>query len=118
MKINLIVLKTAQSEKLAKFYGQLGIKFDQHRHGNGPLHFAAQVNGITFEIYPLPKDVNIADNTLRLGFGVTSLDQLIENLKKQAIKVIKDPTITEWGYQALIEDPDGRKIELRDEDIE
>jgi len=40
MKINLIVLKTASPDALASFYEELGIKFENHRHGAGPLHYA------------------------------------------------------------------------------
>jgi lactoylglutathione lyase len=117
MKINLIVLKTSQPEKLAAFYQQLGMKFDHHKHGNGPFHFAAEVNDLTFEIYPLPKGSEIADDTLRLGFTVSNMEYVIQKLKTSGVKVIKDPTITEWGYQSVVEDPDGRKIEIKEEPV-
>src|SRR6218665_262622 len=117
MKINLVVIKTPHPEQLACFYGQLGMNFDHHKHGGGPLHFATEVDGVTFEIYPLPKHRNDADNTLRLGFKVINLDSLVDHLRKQGVKIINDPAITEWGYQALIEDPDGRKISLEDESV-
>jgi lactoylglutathione lyase len=117
MKINLIVLKTAQPGKLVRFYQQLGMNFEEHRHGNGPLHFAAEINDVVFEIYSLSKESGPADNTLRLGFTVSKLDHLVENLQRSGVKIIRNPTMTEWGYQALIEDPDGRKIELKDEVI-
>jgi lactoylglutathione lyase len=113
MRINLVVIKTRQPENLAEFYQRLGIKFDHHKHGNGPMHVAAEMNDVVFEIYPLPKEIEIADNTIRLGFTVDDLDGAIENLKRSGAKIIKDPALTEWGYQALIEDPDGRKVELK-----
>jgi predicted enzyme related to lactoylglutathione lyase len=116
MKINLVVLKTSMPDDLAKFYGQFGIKFENHRHGNGPLHYAAQLNELVFEIYPLPKDKQKADDTLRLGFTVDNLDEIIKRLKSSGGKIIKEPGVTEWGYISIIEDIDGRKIELKEKE--
>jgi lactoylglutathione lyase len=114
MEINLVVLRTSRPADLAAFYEQLGIKFENHRHGSGPLHYAAEIDSVVFEIYPLPKDKDKADDTLRLGFAVDTLDQVIAGLKNSGAKLIKGPQITEWGYVAIIEDIDGRKIELKD----
>jgi len=114
MEINLIVLKTSQPDNLASFYGHLGIKFENHRHGTGPLHYAAELDNVVFEIYPLPKDREKADDTLRLGFTVNDLDDTIQKLKTSGGKIIKEPSHTEWGYVSIVEDLDGRKIELKD----
>jgi hypothetical protein len=45
MKLNLVVLKTSRPDDLAQFYGQLGIKFENHRHGTGPIHYASDIDG-------------------------------------------------------------------------
>jgi lactoylglutathione lyase len=114
MEVNLVVLKTTQPDDPALFYGQLGIKFENHRHGTGSLHYAAQMDKVVFEIYPLPKDKEKAADTLRLGFTVDNLDEVIKRLKNSGGKIIKEPGMTELGYVSIIEDMDGRKIELRD----
>ena len=114
MRLNLVVLKTSRPDALASFYEQLGIRFDEHRHGTGPLHFAAGIDNVVFEIYPLPKDQEKADDTLRLGFTVDNLDEVVGRLKNFGGKVFKEPGMTEWGYVAIVGDPDGRKIELKD----
>lgn len=113
MKINLIVLKTSRPHALASFYSQLGIRFENHRHGTGPLHYASEIDGVVFEIYPLPKDKANADDTLRLGFVVDNLDVVVMHLKNNGAKIIKEPGMTEWGYVSIIEDIDGRKLELK-----
>lgn len=64
------------------------------------------------EIYPLPGSVTVADNTTRLGFGVPRLDELIARLMEQQVIVLTMPVKTEWGYRAVVQDPDGRKVEL------
>lgn len=112
MKINLIVIRTNDIEKLANFYQKLGITFQYHRHGKGPFHYAAELTGTVFEIYPLLKGQEKPDNTLRLGFEVAALDELIALLIKDKVEILSAPTHSEYGYFAVVKDLDGRKIEL------
>ena len=110
--LNLLVLRTAQPDKLTAFYSHLGFQFDYHCHGNGPMHYSADINGLVFEIYPLLKNQDQADSSLRLGFQVEDLDKLLESLRKEKINILQEPKYAEWDYFAVIKDPDGRKIEL------
>jgi len=64
------------------------------------------------EIYPLPKGISQPDSTTRLGFSIDNLDLLIKDLRSRGIIIISEPTQSEWGYRAIIQDWDGRKIEL------
>lgn len=86
--------------------------FKQHQHGKGPSHYAASLDHVVFEIYPLPKGAEKADDTLRIGVTVENLEDIVENLQHSGVKIIKETSLTEWSYVALIEDTDGRKIEL------
>lgn len=113
-QINLLVIRTNQPKTLAEFYELLGIEFQYHRHGNGPFHYSAILNDFVFEIYPLLKNQQEVDKSLRLGFAVPQLDKLILKLKKNKIEIIKEPTQMEWGNIAIIKDLDGRKIELKE----
>lgn len=113
--LNLVVIKTKDPNELVKTYEAFGLTFDYHKHGNGPMHYANQTNGVTLEIYPLPKTIVEADNTLRLGFNVKALDLKIKKLEELGVKIISNPSQTEWGYSALVSDQDGRKIELTQE---
>ena len=110
--IHLIVIKTDKLEAQSAFYTSLGFKFDYHKHGTGPYHYASVGDCAVLEIYPLPKGVTQADNTTRLGFMVEDLDSLIEGLQSKDVKVVTPPVRSEWGYTAVVEDLDGRKIEL------
>jgi lactoylglutathione lyase len=113
MNINLLVLKTPRPAELASFYEKLGVQFEQQQHDTGPMHYAAQIDGIIFEIYPLPKNREKADDTLRLGFTVDDLLATVKRLKDSGAKIIQEPVVTEWGYGAVVEDLDGRKVELK-----
>ena len=112
MYLNLIVIRTNQPKKLSEFYEQLGLQFDYHRHGKGAWHYSAEIGNLIFEIYPLMKYQKKPDKSLRLGFVVENLDELILRLKEQNVEIVSMPKTSEWGYFAIIRDLDGRKIEL------
>ncbi|MFK7969274.1 MAG: VOC family protein [Bacteroidia bacterium] len=114
MHLNLLVLNTHDVQALVTFYTKIGLTFTEHKHGKGPVHFAyeAQERDFVFEIYPLPNHQNV-DATTRLGFGVENLDSLISGLKSNGILIDSEPKEQPWGYVAVALDPDGRKVELK-----
>lgn len=87
VKLNLLVLRCRDIQASKQFYEGLGMQFVQEQHGNGPAHFAAECDGMVFELYPL-KPSEAADN-IRLGFQTDTVRERI-----------------------LVTDPDGRKVEL------
>ncbi len=113
MKINLLVIRTSNPENLKTQYEKIGFEFDYHQHGNGPFHYASEKEGFVFEIYPLTKSMKEADNSIRLGFEVENLELTLKNIKNTDWKIISEINITEWGKTAVIQDSDGRKIELK-----
>ena len=116
MKLNLLVIKTNQLENLKNQYKLLGLEFEYHRHGKGAWHYATEIEGVVFEIYPVKSDSHV-DNSIRLGFSIPKLSEKIEFLKSSTWKIISEPQQTEWGKIAIIQDLDGRKIELSDTKI-
>ena len=112
MELQLLVLRTSDPHQLSAFYSLLGMSFDYHQHGNGPFHYAATTGQMTLEIYPLAKGQQQADIHLRLGFSIGNFDQTIALLKEQAVSFLADPSHTDFGFRAIVADPDGRKIEL------
>jgi lactoylglutathione lyase len=112
MDLTLLVIRSAIPEQLAKFYTLLGLTFDYHRHGNSPYHYSAPIGPTLLEIYPLAKTQERADTMLRLGFTIASFDAVIEELVRLETPFHQAPESTEWGVQAIVEDPEGRKVEL------
>jgi len=112
LELKLLVIRTPDPPQLAHFYTQLGLTFDYHQHGNGSFHFSAIVNETVFEIYPLTKNQTTPDSTLRLGFQINDFDKVLSQLNEFNIKIISLLTPTAWGIVAVVQDPDGRKIEL------
>lgn len=111
ISLNLVVLRTPDIKRAVEFYTRLGLKFVQHRHGNGPEHFSAETAGGVFELYPLSAG---APSTLgtRIGFHVPSIDDTLEGLSDYPGAVVTPTKKTEWGWRAVVADPDGHKIEL------
>ncbi|WP_315821736.1 VOC family protein [Paraflavitalea speifideaquila] len=112
MQLKLIVIRTPDPESLANFYSLLGLKFDYHKHGNSPYHYGTTIGETVLEIYPLAKGQTDPDKHLRLGLAVEDFDKTIETLKEKQVPFAAEPTQTEFGYLAIIIDPDGRKLEL------
>jgi predicted enzyme related to lactoylglutathione lyase len=54
----------------------------------------------------------LADTTTRLGFAVESLRQVVDKLAEAGTAVVANAQETEWGFRAVVRDPDGRAVEL------
>jgi lactoylglutathione lyase len=109
--MNLVVLRSPDIHRAAKFYRELGLLFTLERHGNGPEHFTSSVNGFVFEIYPL-KDGQTPTTSTRIGFMVDSVDQLVVLLQTIGAEIVSNPQDSEWGRRAIVRDLDGHMVEL------
>lgn len=112
MNIRLIVIRSADPDKLVRFYRLLGFVFEEHRHDKGPLHYAASIGDCVLEIYPLAKNQPSPDPDLRIGFTLDHFEESIVQLQKEQTFFVQKPMDTEFGYLAVVTDPEGRKIEL------
>jgi len=115
MHIRLLVIRSGNPEKLADFYTLFGLSFEYHKHGNSPFHYSASMGKTIFEIYPLAKGQSEPDISLRLGFDVENFSETIQKLKENNVTFFSEPSLTNFGYMTIIADPDGRKIEVYDQ---
>ena len=113
-KLNLLVIRTQNPEALKEQYEELGFQFQHHKHGKGPFHYAHEEKDFVFEIYPLKKSQETADNSLRMGFAIEELENSLEKLRQTNWKIISEVQDSEWGKFAIIQDLDGRKVELKE----
>ena len=88
--INLVVIRSTDVDRTLSFYRTLGLDFEQHQHGSGPLHYAAEVEGIVFEIYAT-STTNPNTAMIRLGFSVDSIDELLPSLEIVGAQVVSAP---------------------------
>ncbi len=100
--INLLVIRTKEPKLLKTQYEILGFNFEYHQHGNGPFHYAAEFNGFVFEIYPLTKSMDRADNSIRLGFDINNLESKMDIIKDSNWVVKSDLQQTEWGLISIV----------------
>lgn len=112
MEIRLLVIRTPDMAALAGFYALLGLTFDYHKHGKSPYHYSVTIGPTVLEIYPLAKGQTLADKDLRLGFAIDNFDATITLLQEKQTPFLTEPMQTDYGFMAIITDPDGRKIEL------
>ena len=110
-QINLVVIRSADIERAARFYERLGLSLTRHRHGSGPEHYACESEPVVFEIYPLSHETEATTGT-RLGFRVASIAEAVATLEETGATVVSPPKQSPWGRRAVITDPDGHRIEL------
>jgi lactoylglutathione lyase len=109
--LNLVVIRSANSERTVQFYRALGLSFNQEQHGDGPVHYASTLGAIAFEVYPCAPGVGSAVEP-RLGFRVPSIDQAVHAVTINGGRVLGPPKDSPWGRRAIVTDPDGRKVEI------
>ncbi|MEM1070790.1 MAG: VOC family protein [Planctomycetota bacterium] len=108
--LNLIVLRSDDIDRAADFYVEMGLLFIKHRHGQGPEHYVAEMNGLTFEIYPTGP--HGSTEATRLGFSVDDVDSIVDLLVKAGAELLQPPHESSWGRRATMKDFDGHTVEL------
>lgn len=108
----LVVLRSPDLARAAAFFTKLGLRFAMHRHGSGPEHAAAELpGGGVFEIYPLGTET-VSTLGTRIGFRVPSVDAALAALSDYPGCMLTPARDSEWGRRAVIQDPDGHRVEL------
>lgn len=110
-QLNLVVLRSPDIDRAAKFYTYLGLLFKKHAHGTGPEHYSSEVNGMVFEIYPATEKMPSTACT-RIGFVVDSVDNIVNLVIEAGARIVNAPQDSEWGRRAVVKDLDGHTIEL------
>lgn len=115
--VSSIVLFTARPERTIAFYRSLGIDFGEEDHGDGLLHAAADVGDVHLAVFTAFEGEHLAPSwraqgSVFIGFYVDSLDATIKALTSIDVKVLADHEVREWGCRVVVEDPDGRAVEI------
>lgn len=108
---NLLVIRSSAIERAVTFYQRIGLPFHRHSHGKGPEHYASNVGGFVFEIYPQRNADEITTST-RIGFSVNDVDGVVQLLREVQATIVTEPADTEWGRRAVVKDFDGHTVEL------
>jgi predicted enzyme related to lactoylglutathione lyase len=108
--LSLIVIRSSDLDRAARFYSLLGIAFNRERHDSGPEHLACRIGPVVLEIYPC--DGASPTAAVRLGVQVASVHAAMSVLNEAGTKTISLPKDGPWGLRAVVVDPDGHRIEI------
>lgn len=106
-RVNLVVLRCGDIEVTRRFYELLGFRFTEHRHGDGPRHYANE-GAVTFELYGSSGE---PDRT-GVGAAVTELHAVHRRLT-DAGHTPAEVQVQPWGKTFVVKDPDGRRVEVQ-----
>jgi catechol 2,3-dioxygenase-like lactoylglutathione lyase family enzyme len=111
LDLNLLVLRCRDVEVTRRFYEKLGLGFTEERHGAGPRHYAWEKDGVVLELYPTT--AGQSPDNIRLGFSTPLLADVFGAIRHDAeVTVLKPPYTTADRLIVLLQDPDGRKVEI------
>jgi lactoylglutathione lyase len=110
-QLNLVVLRSPDIERAAKFYRALGLLVTRHSHGSGPEHYVSEVSGFVFEIYPAASK-SLPTTGTRIGFKVDDVDGLVLLVPQAGAEILTPATDSEWGRRAVVKGLDGHVVEL------
>ena len=100
----------------AAFYRALGLVLGDEHHGEGPIHFAAELGPVHFAIYPAQAPGRARQHrtggNVFPGFYVDSLEHVVSALKQSGAPILTDHEQMPWGCRIVAEDPDGRTVEI------
>jgi lactoylglutathione lyase len=118
-KLASLVLFSAHPERTGAFYRAIGLPLEAEDHGDGPRHLAADVAGVHLAVYqadpaqPQPQTPAWRDPGSSFpGFWVPSLEAALAALTDLSAPVLALHQPRPWGCRAIVQDPDGRSVEL------
>ena len=115
MKLNLLVIRVANLAKSRAFYEALGLSFNEERHGSGPIHLSAQLDGSVLELYPMTSSSPTTTGT-RFGLLAFGIDGIVDRALTAGGSLVTAAADSPWGRRVVVADPDGHKIELVEDD--
>lgn len=115
-----LVLFSADFERTAAFYRAIGVELDREVHDDDPDHYAAEVGPIHFAVYPAESSgrapARRGGGSSFPGLFVESLDSVSAALAETPAPVLSSHAQMPWGCRIVVEDPDGRPVEINQRD--
>ena len=110
-------IRVRDLERSVAFYKLLGLE-EHDRHlsprGNQLVFMHDPKTGVDIELCYMPSggEFHLEEDIFHMAFQVDDLEATLAYLTSHGVKVTEDPTPTQRGKLAFIEDPDGYEIEL------
>jgi predicted enzyme related to lactoylglutathione lyase len=118
-KINAIILLVADAPKLIRFYRDV-LELEVKQESEDWIELSTKEGSTVLALYPKrdkKKPSNVKQgldggrNTL-IGFNVSDLDSVCNELDKRGVSFFKRPSEESFGKHAIIEDPEGNLISI------
>jgi len=113
--LSLVVLRARDLEQTLAFYRALGLSFVREQHGSGPVHYSSQLGPTVLEIYPGKAETEPdrrAPGATMIGLAVDGFDDALAAARARGSKILSEPKGNGIPRRAVVEDPDGRALEL------
>ena len=114
--VSSIVVFSVWPERTVTFYRSLGINLEDEDHGDGLSHAATEVGDVHIAVFPAPGGGAAPGwregGSTFIGFYVDSLDETLATLRRIGATLLVDHQVREWGCRIVVEDPDGRAVEI------
>jgi predicted enzyme related to lactoylglutathione lyase len=118
IEIASLVLFTAEVDRTVAFYRAVGVPLEDEDHGEGPVHAAAEVGDVHMAVYaarePGRHPARRAGGSDFPGFYVDALDTALAAVTALGAPVLSGHEQMPWGCRVVVEDPDGRAVEIND----
>lgn len=117
VEIASLVLFSGRVETTGAFYTALGLDLEDEDHGDGPAHLATDLNGLHFAVFDASRAPGHAPSWLSAGssfpgFYVGSLEDTLAAVTDLGAPVLSEHQVRPWGCRVVVEDPDGRPVEI------
>ena len=104
-----LTLYSRKTEQTKAFYAAVGVDLLEERHGNGPLHMAAELGILALEVFDAAES-GLGEFGTVLGLPVVDLDAVCERLEALGVPVIRGIGLAGGYRRAVYRDPDGRAV--------
>jgi catechol 2,3-dioxygenase-like lactoylglutathione lyase family enzyme len=118
VRVDAIIFWSGDVERTVAFYRALGLPIETEDHGDGHVHHACDVDGVHVAFFAAGDGSTRAPRRGEHGAGqpsfrVTSLDAAVASLEAIGeLRVLIDRQPGPWGTRVVVEDPDGRPLQL------
>ena len=115
MELGALILFTNRLAETVAFYRALCLPLEEEDHEGGPVHFACELGPVHLAVFAAAEGKAPPHRTsggTMPGFAVPSIDSTFAAVEALGSKVVQPPEEFPWGPRFLVEDPDGRTVEV------
>jgi lactoylglutathione lyase len=117
VSVGALVLFAADLDRAVEFYEAIGLELEPEQHDeDDPVHFVTDLDGCHVAIFPAehPGAAPAARSSgeTMVGFRVPAVEVAVDAARELGAPILQEPDDYPWGRRALVEDPDGRRIEV------